>query len=470
MRLINTTTFQLEDMGRRGQEGNYAILSHRWTDDEIDFDSYMQLDKTPLQSQQPPYGYNTGLGKVWWGCYMARQQQLQYFWIDTCCIRKTSSSELNRSIVSMFKWYADAAVCYAYLASATEPLEYLQRSRQAFLDPTDFDGKSNKEKRRPKEWFTRGWTLQELLDTKEMEILDARWNHIGSRKNLRKQIVAATNILPIYLNNFRIAGIAAKLSWASERETEEEEDRVYSLFGLFGVSIDVRYGEGGRSAFLRLQEEIIKNSQDESIFAWTSNRYESSGLLAPWLDCFKHSGDVFYHTRHRPRGPYRLTNQGLEFSTGDTFGVLEADRSLVSTKIDPDRDIATQASETVIHLVLYAWRRNPATGVSENITITLRQSVTADVPKYDFWERIDCGELGTVRGWIEMTRSEIGRVPRPETIYVPQEFREKQAQQPVECPSLPPLTGTRPDTALLDGHTRKRRGSEGSPEPRPSKR
>ncbi|KAF2661360.1 hypothetical protein K491DRAFT_687509 [Lophiostoma macrostomum CBS 122681] len=155
MRFINTTTFELQDVyidAPGSADKRYAILSHRWSDNELDYQTYMGLDKSILRGKDSPVGNNTSLGKIWWACHVASQQKLPYLWIDTCCINKQDIPELDRSIRSMFSWYEKAAVCYAYLASATEPVEALRKDEYGFFDTAGAD-----EKRKPKEWFTRGW-------------------------------------------------------------------------------------------------------------------------------------------------------------------------------------------------------------------------------------------------------------------------------------------------------------------------
>ena len=115
-----------------------------------------------------------------------------------------------------------------------------------------------------------------------------------------------------FARNSSKASIAMKMSWASKRETEREEDMAYYLSGIFDVTMDVRYGVGGKEEFRRLQETIMHNSGDESIFALTSDDPRPSGLLAPWPDCFKNSGNIWLRPeKYRSRGPYEMTNQGL---------------------------------------------------------------------------------------------------------------------------------------------------------------
>jgi hypothetical protein len=177
--------------------------------------------------------------------------------VDTCCIDKTSSAELSEAINSMFRWHEIATICYAYLTDV-----------YSYADSPEF-AKSR--------WFRRGWTLQELLAPSVLRFFNASWTYIGDRSQLSSVIVAITKIDIHYLdvglgtNEYRIesirsAPVARRMSWASERVTMRVEDMAYCLLGIFGVNMPMLYGEGGR-AFVRLQEEILKESIDMTIFA-----------------------------------------------------------------------------------------------------------------------------------------------------------------------------------------------------------
>lgn len=135
----------------------------------------------------------------------------------------------------MCSWYGDAAFCYPYLASATEPVEELRKYEYDFFDAA----RTGARERSLKEWFRRGWTLQELLVAREMEFFDAEWVHIGSRSEVQNQIQKAANTALEYLSDFHIASVAIKLSWTAQRETQKEKDCVYLLLGLPGVSLDI---------------------------------------------------------------------------------------------------------------------------------------------------------------------------------------------------------------------------------------
>jgi len=267
MRLINTGTGEFGEFYNNGIPP-YAVLSHRWSsvsEDEVTFKEYRK-------------GQNQHRGKPGWDkirqlCILARADGLAWAWIDTCCIDKRSSAELSESINSMFNWYRNAAVCYAYLNDCTGPNDW-QRSS----------------------WWSRGWTLQELIAPRKVIFYDRTWNLVGTKWSLGSAIEAITGIPNIVLagSEHRIYmhwSVAQKLSWAAGRKTSRIEDRAYSLLGLFHVHMPLLYGEGTK-AFERLQLEILQKYADESIFAWRPDpdmAHKAQLLLAPdpdsFLDC-----------------------------------------------------------------------------------------------------------------------------------------------------------------------------------------
>jgi hypothetical protein len=166
--------------------------------------------------------------------------------VFSCCIDKTSSAELSEAINSMFRWYRAATICYAYLSDVDE-LPFLNRSK----------------------WFTRGWTLHELLAPEDVLFYSSNWTLLGSKLKSSDELSRITNINTDVLTTgrFHHINIAVRLSWAAKRQTTRVEDMAYCLMGIVGVNMPLLYGEGKRS-FIRLQEEILKVSDDYSIFGW----------------------------------------------------------------------------------------------------------------------------------------------------------------------------------------------------------
>lgn len=177
-------------------------------------------------------------------------------------------------------------------------------------------------------WFTRGWTLQELLAPEAVIFFNHDWQEIGTRSSLGSLIASITGIETHFLRDHSTACVAQKMSWASSRETLRDEDLAYSLLGLFSVHMPLLYGEGTQ-AFRRLQTEIIKISTDESIFAWADAKLSSSekcGMLAPSPASFQQSSHVrsndaaegLYSSTgvfHGRGAPFHMSNRGLEISS-----------------------------------------------------------------------------------------------------------------------------------------------------------
>ncbi|KAK6842352.1 hypothetical protein PG989_009168 [Apiospora arundinis] len=317
MRLFNCQTHALEEF--LGNPPNkYAILSHMWETDEVTFQVY--------HNQSVEHETMKGWYKVRKACEQALEDGFEYLWADTLCIDKSSSSELSESINSMFKWYRDSAVCYAYLSDVAS-------------DGTEF------EKSR---WFSRGWTLQELIAPGELKFYGKSWDFIGLKSTMLDQLHTITTIDPTALQggNLRLLSVAQKMSWASQRQTTRPEDIAYCLLGIFGISMPMLYGEGSR-AFLRLQEQIVREYNDETLFAWRSGSINNdkqqqqqheppTGVFAISPDAFAGSAN-FYPCQPRWSSlkqfdPMTVSNRGVQFvapsrkldNPGDTNGLEDS--------------------------------------------------------------------------------------------------------------------------------------------------
>lgn len=283
MRLLNTTTIELAEFV--GEAPPYAILSHTWGDEEVTFRD-MTVDKQEATRKK---AYSKILG----ACSQALAHgSIEWMWIDTCCIDKSSSAELSEAINSMFRWYRNAEICFAYLSDVLDPHDGAQFSASR--------------------WFTRGWTLQELLAPAIVEFYTSTWELIGNKFVLVGSIAHITGIDSLLLGGdvLYLASVAQRMSWASKRKTTREEDIAYCLLGIFGANMPLLYGEGKAKAFRRLQEEIMKDSNDESIFAWgwghdyTADNWRigttTPGYLAESPEDFAHSGDIVPSDVHSP--------------------------------------------------------------------------------------------------------------------------------------------------------------------------
>lgn len=233
----------------------YAILSHVWRHKGKPEQSFADMKKLCHSPRDvSPYDDERVDEKVR-GCALAAKK-LGYGWVwdDTCCIDNQSSAELEEAINSMYRWYAEAAVCLVYLADVPDDC-FIEEPDSAF---------------RNSDWFKRGWTLQELLAPHCLIFLSCDWQHLGTKFGLADLLEEITGIDAEVLT-FRRAlhhvSVARRLSWASKRKTTKIEDQAYSLLGIFGVSMATIYGEGSY-AFRRLQYKILKSSADHTLFAW----------------------------------------------------------------------------------------------------------------------------------------------------------------------------------------------------------
>ena len=291
MRLLHTKTLELHEF-IGDNVPKYAILSHTWGEEEV---SYQEIiaEARPVD--------RAGYLKITASCQQASRDGWEYIWIDTCCIDKTSSAELSEAVNSMFRWYQRAQICYAYMVNVD-----IHPSLPKVEDPNQL------ESFRRSRWFTRGWTLQELLAPKSVIFFDCEWRTIGNKIGLRRDISWTTNIQSRYVVFPKEASVAAKMSWASKRETTRTEDLAYCLMGLFDVNMPLIYGEGHK-AFTRLQHEILRVNPDESLFAWRDPGLSWSGMFANAPAAFADSGNIipFIMQLRKKEGPMSMTNRGL---------------------------------------------------------------------------------------------------------------------------------------------------------------
>ncbi|KAF9472408.1 hypothetical protein BDN70DRAFT_970958, partial [Pholiota conissans] len=241
----------------------YAILSHKWlrgTPGEITYNHWI---KGSLDPESAGYRKLVSFCKTAWKDY-----GITLAWMDTICINKDSSSELDESIRSMYAWYERAEICIIYL-SETQTITDIQHDT----------------------WFTRGWTLQELLAPKTFKFYSYEWIQLAQGPNDRENSVIlsfiqqTTTISYVELRNITVIPFSRRMQWAAFREVTREEDMAYALMGIFNVCISIAYGEGADRAFLRLLEEIIKTAPSGAmdLFNWAgkSNSSKFNTSLLP---------------------------------------------------------------------------------------------------------------------------------------------------------------------------------------------
>ena len=225
----------------------YAILSHTWGKDNEEVTFRDMIEGTGKDKD--------GYRKIRFCGDQAARDGLRYFWVDTCCIDKSSSSELTEAINSMFHWYRDAAKCYVYLSDVSTVTSVTSTEDNQLSDCRW------KPAFRKSRWFTRGWTLQELIAPSTVEFFSAEGEQLCSKKSTEKQIFEITGVDIKALQGHPLScfSISERMSWAKNRNTRREEDMVYSLLGIFDVHMPLIYSEGRQKALTRLQKEISDN-------------------------------------------------------------------------------------------------------------------------------------------------------------------------------------------------------------------
>ncbi|CDO74373.1 hypothetical protein BN946_scf184956.g2 [Trametes cinnabarina] len=296
MWLLRTSTAELEYFhSPHDVKGGYAILSHVWQDYEQSFQELQALHAQLVANSRSDLLRSRVSNKIRECCILAESHGYDWLWIDTCCIDRSSSAELSEAINSMFQWYSLTQVCYAYLEDV----------------PSDQDIHQHNSAFRRSKWFTRGWTLQELIAPQSLIFVAQDWTVIGTKASLAALLEYITGVDADVLTFRRQLGdvsVARRMWWASARKTTRIEDEAYCLMGIFGVHMATIYGEGRRS-FLRLQEEILKRTSDQTLFAWGNvlpirmapfreqisytMYHPDSHIFAPSPAAFAQSGDMY---------------------------------------------------------------------------------------------------------------------------------------------------------------------------------
>jgi hypothetical protein len=241
---------------KRGQDGElslaefldtippYAILSHTWSRDAAEEVIFGDMEGGRWKDK--PAATKLALCSE-----QASRDGLEYFWVDTCCINKSTMEELQSSINSMFQWYRGAAQCYVYLSDVSiEDVSW----KAAF---------------RTSKWFTRGWTLQELLAPTSIQFFSRERLRLGDKVSLEREIHDITKIpIPALQNagSFGRFDIDERFRWAETRQTTREEDWAYCLLGIFGIFMPLNYGEGKENSVRRLRREIETTPKRQGLF------------------------------------------------------------------------------------------------------------------------------------------------------------------------------------------------------------
>ncbi|KAI1791160.1 HET-domain-containing protein [Ganoderma leucocontextum] len=253
MWLLNTRTCELRQfLSPELVPKGYAILSHCWGRDEQTFQDVQGHMASCAKTGKNPRDFVSK--KIREFCVLAESLGYEWGWADTCCIDKTSSSELSEAINSMFRYYFLSEVCIVFLHDV----------------PTGCALDEHGPEFRDSRWHKRGWTLQELIAPKNVVFYSQDWQKLSTKVEkapLLEEITGIPEDVLMGKKGVTEMSVAARMSWAAYRETTREEDEAYCLLGILKVDMYTSYGEG-RHAFYRLQEEFIKRSTDTSLFAW----------------------------------------------------------------------------------------------------------------------------------------------------------------------------------------------------------
>lgn len=310
MRLINTKSLELREFFNEDTPP-YAILSHAWGDQEVTFQDWQNRQQAATKR---------GFSKIQKACSEALNYKLDWLWVDTNCIDKSSSAELSEAINSMFAYYQKSEICFVYLVDVST----VNQDRKLLFSQI-----------RNSRWFTRGWTIQELIAPQHLVFHAADWSRIGRKDgSLVNLFTSITKIDMVYLNgrkSIHRASVSKRMSWLAKRTTTRTEDMAYCMLGIFDINMPLLYGEG-RRAFFRLQEEIIKSCNDHTIFCWEWTDIVPdnwASLLAPWPTVFEGAGD-FEKLGSNEISVFSMTNAGLSIRL-PTIATIRETRSLYSS-------------------------------------------------------------------------------------------------------------------------------------------
>lgn len=235
----------------------YAILSHTWSEEASEEVTFRNMEDGTWRSKP-------GSAKIKFCSEQAMRDGLEYAWVDTCCINKSTMDEVQLSINSMFQWYRGAAHCYVYLSDVSMNARFPHGDQINI--PWEAAFRSSK-------WFTRGWTLQELLAPASVQFFSQEGLRLGDKVSLEREIHDVTKIAISALRNagsFSQFDVDERLRWAETRQTTRTEDWAYCLFGIFGVFMPLNYGEGRDNAVRRLRREIESTPKRQGLFYFST--------------------------------------------------------------------------------------------------------------------------------------------------------------------------------------------------------
>ncbi len=263
----------------------YAALSHVWDAQEQSFQDIQRIRESCAKEGTNPRDF--ACRKIRRCCQLAESHGYKWVWIDTCCIDKMSSAELSEAINSMFRYYALAGICYGYLRDVSATTISQEDTGDSESDKHEVELQRQRHSAiLGSIWFLRGWTLQELIAPRFFLFVSQSWGVMSTKADLA-ELLEETYSIPAAVLRLQVShteySISQRMSWFGQRKTTRREDEAYCLLGIFGIHLTTLYGEG-RSAFRRLQEALMRQSTDTTLFAWPGYNVAlaiSSSLLAP---------------------------------------------------------------------------------------------------------------------------------------------------------------------------------------------
>lgn len=299
MKLINVKSYELVEV-LDSSIPPYAILSHTWGGDDTVAPTHWTRLATIQRSLPIPE-------KVIRACEDVHRRGITYLWVDSLCIDSSSSADLDEAVNGSLRRLRNASVCLVFL-------EDLPADSPAFDDNIW----------RKCRYWQRAWTVQELIVPSQVDFFDKQWNYRGSKTSsdflpLLSNITGVPKTVLTDGNTLSEISMAARMSWLADKIGNREEDVAYSLVAIAGVTLQVRYGEGAERAFLRLQEEVLQDTRDGSIFAWRSaNKKDIRGLLARSPSEFRHFSATTGSDWQAPwifDGKVRFSSKGIQIQS-----------------------------------------------------------------------------------------------------------------------------------------------------------
>ncbi|KAL0931269.1 HET domain-containing protein [Colletotrichum truncatum] len=390
MRLLNTRTLKLQEFASHAPA--YAILSHTWGSEEV---VYQEMVHDSPQTQ-----LKEGYRKIAGCCKLALSHGFDWVWVDTCCIDKSSSAELSEAINSMFQWYQQASICFAYLADVPYFVEapFLKMMTSKMFAGDEFSAlKNGWGSFTSSRWFSRGWTLQELLAPRLVSFHASDWSLIGTKHDLASLLEDVTQISQLALEGNSLKGfsVRTRMQWAAGRTTTRTEDMAYCLLGIFDINMPLLYGEGNR-AFQRLQEEIFNQTEDYSLLLWSSFLFPNIGARDTSVFAAepKDFTDLRFSRRFCPTLEVENIPKGLIFQhTFKLFdkpeNILIPNRKLIEDNIYQDDNPTYSDIEGRTHIFAFDSPIMSARGILITMLLNMLPSVVSDEHEWLAWTSLN---------------------------------------------------------------------------------